>query len=89
MRVGHSGARAPREGRRRRASRERERPTGETLRSPTVTPKLQRIAAQAARDSARVFPPLASLIDEEVLREAYRHTSKASAPGMDGGTAEG
>jgi len=58
------------------------------LRSPTVTPKLQRIAAQAARDSARVFTPLAYLIDEDFLREAYRHTSKSSAPGIDGVTAE-
>jgi len=58
------------------------------LRSPTVTPKLQRIAAQAARDSARVCTTLAPLIDEDFLREAYRHTSKASAPGIDGVTAE-
>jgi RNA-directed DNA polymerase len=58
------------------------------LRSPTVTPKLQRIAAQAARDSARVFTTLAYLIDEDFLREAYRHTSKSSAPGIDGVTAE-
>jgi retron-type reverse transcriptase len=66
---------------------ELERPTGETLRAPTVTPKLQRLAAQAARDSARVFTPLASLLDEDCLREAYRHTSKSSAPGIDGVTA--
>jgi group II intron reverse transcriptase/maturase len=58
------------------------------LRSPTVTPKLQRIAAQAACDSARVFTTLAYLIDEDFLREAYRHTSKSSAPGIDGVTAE-
>jgi RNA-directed DNA polymerase len=58
------------------------------LRSPTVTPKLQRIAAQAARDPARVFTTLAPLIDEDFLREAYRHTSKSSAPGIDGVTAE-
>jgi len=58
------------------------------LRSPTVTPKLQRIAAQAARDPARVFTTLAHLIDEDFLREAYRHTSKSSAPGIDGVTAE-
>jgi group II intron reverse transcriptase/maturase len=57
------------------------------LRSPTVTPKLQRIAAQAARDPARVFTTLAHLIDEDFLREAYRHTSKSSAPGIDGVTA--
>ena len=58
------------------------------MRSPTVIPKLQRIAAQAARDSARVFTTLAYLIDEDFLREAYRHTSKSSAPGIDGVTAE-
>jgi RNA-directed DNA polymerase len=58
------------------------------LRSPTVTPKLQRIAAQAARDPNRVFTTLAHLIDEDFLREAYRHTSKASAPGIDGVTAQ-
>jgi len=57
------------------------------LRSPTVTPKLQRIAAQAARDPDRVFTTLAYLIDEDFLREAYRHTSKSSAPGIDGVTA--
>jgi RNA-directed DNA polymerase len=62
--------------------------TGDTLRSPTVTPKLQRIAAQAARDPDRVFTTLAHLIDEDFLREAYRHTSKASAPGIDGVTAQ-
>jgi group II intron reverse transcriptase/maturase len=62
--------------------------TGETLRSPTVPPKRQRIAAQAARDPERVFPTLAHLIDEDFLREAYRHTSKARAPGIDGVTAQ-
>jgi hypothetical protein len=58
------------------------------LRSPTGTPKLQRIAAQAARDPDRVFTTLAHLIDVDFLREAYRHTSKASAPGIDGVTAQ-
>ena len=58
------------------------------MRSPTVTPKLQRIAAQAARDPDRVFTTLAHLIDVDFLREAYRHTSKASAPGIDGVTAQ-
>ena len=58
------------------------------MRSPTVTPQLQRLAAQAARDSARVCTTLAPLIDADVLREAYRHTSKSSAPGIDGVTAE-
>jgi RNA-directed DNA polymerase len=58
------------------------------LRSPTVTPKLQRIAAQAARDSARVCTTLAYLIEEDFLREAYRHPSQSRAPGIDGVTAE-
>jgi group II intron reverse transcriptase/maturase len=63
-------------------------PTGETLRSPTVTPTLQRIVVQAAHDPDRVLTTLAPLIDEDVLREAYRHTSKSSAPGSDGVTAQ-
>ena len=58
------------------------------MRSPTVTPKLQGIAAQAARDPDRVLTTLAHLIDEDFLREAYRHTSKASAAGIDGVTAQ-
>jgi RNA-directed DNA polymerase len=62
--------------------------TGDTLRSPTVTPQLQRIAAQAARDPDWVFTTLAHLIDEDFLREAYRHTRKSSAPGIDGVTAQ-
>jgi hypothetical protein len=65
-----------------------DRPTGETWRSPPVTPNLQRLAAQAARDPARVLTPLAHLIDEDCLREAYRQTSTASAPGIDGVTAQ-
>jgi retron-type reverse transcriptase len=62
--------------------------TGDTLRSPTVTTKLQQIAEQAARDPDRVFWRLAHLIDEDFLREAYRLTSKSSAAGIDGVTAE-
>jgi retron-type reverse transcriptase len=57
------------------------------LRSPTVTPTLQHLAAQAAHDPQRGFTTLAHLIDEDLLHEAYRHTSKSSAAGMDGGTA--
>jgi RNA-directed DNA polymerase len=58
------------------------------LRSPTVTTKLQHLAAQAACDHDRVFTTLAHLIDEDLLREAYRQTSKTSAPGLDGVTAK-
>ncbi len=58
------------------------------MRSPTVTPKLQRLAAQAAHDPDRVFTTLAHLIDTDFLREAYRQTSKSSAAGIDGVTAQ-
>jgi RNA-directed DNA polymerase len=58
------------------------------LRSPTVTPKLQRLAAQAAHDPDRVFTTLAHLIDTDFLREAYHQTSKSSAAGIDGVTAQ-
>jgi hypothetical protein len=58
------------------------------VRSPTVTPKLHRIAAQAARDPERVFTTLAHRIDVDFLREASRQTSQASAPGLDGVTAQ-
>ena len=58
------------------------------MRSATVTPKLQRIAAQAARDPDCGFTTLAHLIDADFLREAYRRTSKSSAAGIDGVTAK-
>jgi len=46
------------------------------------------MAAQAARDPERVLTTLAPLIDEDFLREAYRHTSQTRAPGIDGVTAQ-
>jgi len=61
---------------------------GDTLRSPTVTTKLQRLAEQAKHNPERVFTNLAHLIDEDFLREAYRRTSKSSAAGIDGVTAK-
>ena len=45
--------------------------TGETLSSPTVSTRLQRIAAQARQHPAMPFLTLAHLIDVELLREAY------------------
>jgi len=58
------------------------------VRSPTVTPQLQRSAAQAARDPDWVLTTLAHLSDEDLLREAYRHTRQSSAPGIEGVTAQ-
>ena len=62
--------------------------TGETVRSPTVTPTLQQMAEQAARDPDHVFGTWAHLIDADVPREAYRLTSQSRAAGIDGVTAE-
>jgi hypothetical protein len=61
---------------------------GDTLRSPTVTTKLQRLAEQAKHNPGRVFTNLAHLIDVDFLHEAYRRTSKSSAAGIDGVTAQ-
>ena len=61
---------------------------GDTLRSPTVTTKLQRLAEQANHNPERVFTNLAHLIDVDFLREAYRQTRKSSAAGIDGVTAK-
>ena len=63
-------------------------PTGETVRAPTVTPTLQRLAAQAAHDPDWVCTTLASLIETDLLREAYQHTRQSSAAGIDGVTAQ-
>jgi group II intron reverse transcriptase/maturase len=60
---------------------------GDTLRSPTVTTKLQHLAEQAKHHPERAFTNLAHLIDVEFLREAYRRTRKSSAAGLDGVTA--
>ena len=61
---------------------------GDTLRSPTVTTKLQRLAEQANHNPERVFTNLAHLLDVDFLREAYRQTRKSSAAGIDGVTAK-
>jgi hypothetical protein len=66
---------------------ERQGKRGETWRAPTVTTPLQRLAEQAARHPTRVGTPLAPLIDADLLREASRPTSPASAAGSDGVTA--
>jgi hypothetical protein len=58
------------------------------LRAPTVPTQLQQLAEQAARDPKRGFWTLAHLIDEALRREAYRHTSKTSATGIDEVTAQ-
>ena len=60
---------------------------GETLGSPTVSMKLQRIAQQAQRYPAMVFNNVFHLIDRDFLLEAYRLTRKHSAPGVDQVTA--
>jgi len=61
---------------------------GDTSRSQTISTKLQRIAEQAVQYPETVFTTLAHHIDVEFLREAYRRTRKAAAPGVDGVTAK-
>jgi retron-type reverse transcriptase len=46
------------------------------------------MAAQAARDPERGFTRVAHRLDVDFLREADRHTSKSSAAGIDGVTAQ-
>lgn len=61
---------------------------GDTLRSETVSTKLDRIAEQAVRNPEMQFTTLAHLIDEEFLLEAFGHIKKKAAAGVDGVTAE-
>ena len=61
---------------------------GETLGSPSVSMKLQRLAEQARRYPELVFNNVFPLIDRDFLREAYRRTRKDSAPGVDKVTAK-
>src|SRR5262245_1215083 len=61
---------------------------GDTPGSPTISMKLQSIAAQARRYPEMVFNNVFHLIDRDFLREAYRRTRKDSAPGVDKVTAK-
>jgi RNA-directed DNA polymerase len=61
---------------------------GDTSRSQTISTKLQRIAKQAADYPEMIFTTLAHHLDEDLLKEAYRHTRKNSSPGIDGVTAK-
>jgi RNA-directed DNA polymerase len=60
----------------------------DTLRSLTISTKLQAIVEQAIQYPEMVFTTLVHHIDEEWLREAYRLTNKSSAAGIDGVTAQ-
>jgi RNA-directed DNA polymerase len=56
----------------------------ETLRSGSVTTKLQRIAELARKDRTRVLTSVAHVIDLDWVKEAYRRTRKDGATGVDG-----
>jgi RNA-directed DNA polymerase len=60
----------------------------ETSSSESISTKLERIAKLARRAPTMALTTLAHHIDEEWLREAYRHTRKDGATGIDGQTAE-
>ncbi len=59
----------------------------ETLRSGSVTTKLQRIAELARKDRTRVLTSVSHVIDLAWMKEAYRRTRKDGAVGVDGCTA--
>lgn len=61
---------------------------GETQSSPTVTTKLERIAAIAREKPGEALTALAHHIDVDWLREAYRRTRKDGARGVDGRSAQ-
>lgn len=61
---------------------------GDTLRSQTISTRLQEIADQAIRYPDMVFTTLAHLIDVDLLREAFNLTNKNTSPGIDRVTAE-
>lgn len=61
---------------------------GDTPGSQTISTKLQRIAKQARDYPQMVFDNVYHLIDEELLREAYRRTRKDAAVGVDKVTGE-
>ena len=60
---------------------------GETLSSPTVSTKLERIAELARNKPGAVLTTLAHHIDTDWLHEAYRRTRKDGAAGVDGRSA--
>lgn len=81
------GNRRPRdsvEGRGSLVAEPEKRKMSETLRSGSVTTKLQRIAELARKDRKRVLSSVAHAIDLEWVREAYRRTRKDGASGVDG-----
>lgn len=73
---------------RRRMSEPSEGTMGETLGSPTISAKLERIAVMARRMPGVALTTLAHHIDMNWLREAHRRTRKDGARGVDGVTAK-
>ena len=61
---------------------------GETVSSPTISTRLERIAMLAREKAGVPFTALAHHIDVDWLREAYRRTRKDGARGIDGQSAE-
>lgn len=60
---------------------------GDTLRSQTISTKLEQIAEQARAYPDMTFTTLAHLIDVEFLGVAFQQLRKDAAPGVDGTTA--
>jgi RNA-directed DNA polymerase len=61
---------------------------GETLRSPTISTKLEPVAELARQMKGKPLTTLAHHIDVDWLYEAYRMTRKDGATGVDRQSAE-
>jgi RNA-directed DNA polymerase len=83
MKRGNQPEGTPRSKGRRRELEPNEGTIGETLSSPTVSTKLERIAELARNKPGAVLTTLAHHIDTDWLREAYRRTRKDGAAGVD------
>jgi RNA-directed DNA polymerase len=78
----------PAEGRDPRGGEPREGTRAGTQKSGDLYPKLERVARLAKEQPGTRFTSLAHLMDEELLREAWRRIRKDGAVGIDGQTAK-
>jgi group II intron reverse transcriptase/maturase len=83
MKQGNRPTRDPVEGRGRHDEEPIEGTMGEAPTSQTVSTKIERIAVRAKQTPPMVLRTLAHHIDVDWLREAYRHTRKSGATGVD------
>ena len=64
------------------------RPPSARSGSPTVLARLNRITDRAERDRTATFNNLYTLLNEELLRQAFWQLKRGKAPGIDGQTVD-